>query len=242
MLLRRITKHVKNQNWFAVALDFVIVVVGILIAFQITEWNEARVNKNRAHDYLIRLQSEFEAFENRLTGNIEEFDESLDAITQTRFFLKNQDLISKREEQKFLTLLNNIDAISIPAWRSGTYVEMQSAGVLDLIQSTELKQSLIQYDQTTEIAQKGFEVLAAGTVYVRPTLTSLIEYGINVETSFGTDSINAIAFDFERMKLEPEFKSALSELARSQSNHRILQANQLRVTRKVLKALSEELN
>ena len=42
MLLRSITKHVKDQNWFAVALDFFIVVAGILIAFQITNWSEAR--------------------------------------------------------------------------------------------------------------------------------------------------------------------------------------------------------
>ncbi len=42
MILSRITKHVKEQNWFAVVLDFVIVVAGILIAFQITSWNEAR--------------------------------------------------------------------------------------------------------------------------------------------------------------------------------------------------------
>jgi len=42
MILRRITEQVRDQNWFAVALDFVIVVMGILIAFQITNWNEAR--------------------------------------------------------------------------------------------------------------------------------------------------------------------------------------------------------
>jgi microcompartment protein CcmK/EutM len=42
MLLRSLTKHVKDQNWFAVALDFFIVVAGILIAFQITNWSEAR--------------------------------------------------------------------------------------------------------------------------------------------------------------------------------------------------------
>ena len=42
MILRRITKHVKDQNWFAVGLDFFIVVLGILIAFQITNWSEAR--------------------------------------------------------------------------------------------------------------------------------------------------------------------------------------------------------
>lgn len=42
MLLRSITKHVKDQNWFAVGVDFLIVVVGILIAFQITNWSEKR--------------------------------------------------------------------------------------------------------------------------------------------------------------------------------------------------------
>ena len=51
MLLRSITKHVRDQNWFAVFLDFFIVVAGILIAFQITNWNERReadVNLERA--------------------------------------------------------------------------------------------------------------------------------------------------------------------------------------------------
>jgi hypothetical protein len=33
---------VQDQNWFAVGLDFFIVVVGILLAFQITNWSEAR--------------------------------------------------------------------------------------------------------------------------------------------------------------------------------------------------------
>ncbi len=45
MLLRRMTKHVKDQNWFAVALDFFIVVSGILIAFQITNWSQAQGEK-----------------------------------------------------------------------------------------------------------------------------------------------------------------------------------------------------
>ena len=41
----------KDQNWFAVFLDFFIVVVGILIAFQITEWNEGR--QDRAEEYRV---------------------------------------------------------------------------------------------------------------------------------------------------------------------------------------------
>ena len=60
MLLRRITKHVKDQNWFAVALDFVIVVAGILIAFKITNWNEELQQGNLEQSYLARMAADIE--------------------------------------------------------------------------------------------------------------------------------------------------------------------------------------
>ena len=45
MLLRRITQHVKDQNWFAVFLDFVIVVLGVGVALAAGEWANARAVK-----------------------------------------------------------------------------------------------------------------------------------------------------------------------------------------------------
>lgn len=46
MFLRRFMGTIKGQvrdlNWFMVVLDFVIVVVGVLLAFQITNWNDGR--------------------------------------------------------------------------------------------------------------------------------------------------------------------------------------------------------
>jgi len=38
MILRRVTKHIKDQNWFAVALDFVIVVIGVGVAMMGQQW------------------------------------------------------------------------------------------------------------------------------------------------------------------------------------------------------------
>lgn len=242
MRLRSITKHIRDQNWFAVALDFFIVVAGILIAFQITNWNAERADQTRAQDYLIRLQSDFENIQVRLIASQGSFDESLDAIRQTRSMIKNRESVLEGETAQFLSLLDNIDAQSVPAWRSATYVEMQSAGVLDLIKTANLNQSLVQYDRTTEIAQKGFELLMVRSAYVNPILTSHIEYETSVASSEGTDALNAVSFEFDRMKQDPAFNAALSELARSQSNNRILQANQLTETENVLKALSEALD
>jgi hypothetical protein len=55
LLLRRVAEHVQAQNWTAIVIDFIIVVVGILLAFQITDWNEQRQNDDTRVLYLSQL-------------------------------------------------------------------------------------------------------------------------------------------------------------------------------------------
>lgn len=71
MILRRTTKHVRDQNWFAVGLDFFIVVVGVFFGIQIGNWNETRLDQKayeQAHDRMV-----IEA-----KGNIEKLEHTLD--------------------------------------------------------------------------------------------------------------------------------------------------------------------
>ena len=42
MILRRFTKHFTDQNWFAVGLDVLVVISGIFLGMQVTDWNENR--------------------------------------------------------------------------------------------------------------------------------------------------------------------------------------------------------
>ncbi len=60
MLLRRITQHVKDQNWFAVFIDFFIVVVGVFIGIQVANWNEERARFKTETLALIELKKEIE--------------------------------------------------------------------------------------------------------------------------------------------------------------------------------------
>ncbi len=61
MILRRITEHVKAQNWTAVALDFFIVVVGVFIGIQVANWNDTQASNARETDLLVELRRELEA-------------------------------------------------------------------------------------------------------------------------------------------------------------------------------------
>lgn len=78
MLLRRITKHVKDQNWFAVLIDFFIVVLGVFIGMQVANWNDARASKQATISVLERLNAEIDTNMDAADNVIARIDESAD--------------------------------------------------------------------------------------------------------------------------------------------------------------------
>jgi len=55
MILRRVVEHAKTQNWFAAALDFFIVVLGVFVALEVANWNQARQNRQEERRYYGQL-------------------------------------------------------------------------------------------------------------------------------------------------------------------------------------------
>jgi len=55
VILRRVIDHVRAQNWFAVGLDFLIVVLGVFIGLQVQEWNEARSSRRQEGVLIAQL-------------------------------------------------------------------------------------------------------------------------------------------------------------------------------------------
>lgn len=58
MILRRVTEHVKAQNWFTVGIDFVIVVVGVFVGLQVQDWNDSRKERVEESVLMVRLFEE----------------------------------------------------------------------------------------------------------------------------------------------------------------------------------------
>jgi hypothetical protein len=73
MILRRVMAHVKAQNWFAVAIDFVIVVVGVFIGIQFSNWNEARGERAQAHEDRQRLIADLNSNQADLVNRLRYF-------------------------------------------------------------------------------------------------------------------------------------------------------------------------
>ena len=58
MILRRIARHVRDQNWTAIAIDLVIVVLGVFLGIQLGDWNDARKARAEEADLVVRLSAE----------------------------------------------------------------------------------------------------------------------------------------------------------------------------------------
>ena len=83
MILRRVTHHVKSENWFAVGLDFVIVVVGVFIGIQVANWNEARLENVRKTQIVEALTTDLkdaikvqEQFIDQIESGLSEWEQS----------------------------------------------------------------------------------------------------------------------------------------------------------------------
>ncbi|MEM9014361.1 MAG: hypothetical protein AAGB02_04555 [Pseudomonadota bacterium] len=89
MLLRRIIEHVRTQNWTAVGLDFVIVVVGVFIGIQVANWNEALANAQREKQVLQEILDDLRGDADVLQSSTEAAKLSIDS---TNVLLERADL------------------------------------------------------------------------------------------------------------------------------------------------------
>ena len=62
MLFRRIVEHLKTQNWTAVGLDLGIVIVGVFIGTQVSNWNQDRIERRQTERLLLELRPALQAF------------------------------------------------------------------------------------------------------------------------------------------------------------------------------------
>jgi len=132
---------VKSENWFAVAIDFFIVVVGVFIGLQVANWNEARTERQLSHEYVKRLTIDLE---NDLAAS----------KTLTEYY--DQVLQSVETTDRLLSLPNpDAQAVIIAAYRASeftnnpqsraTWDQIVSSGHLSLLPDAVIDSGLSDY-------------------------------------------------------------------------------------------------
>jgi len=141
MLLRSITKHVRDQNWFAVGLDFCIVVVGVFVGLQVSNWSNAQQDRRDETAIIHALHSEIIETE-QLAANILHLRTS-DAIaiataTNILFGLAPQRELTTVE----CTALGSANILYFGRTNLPALERLQATGRLDIVRDTNLNSAL----------------------------------------------------------------------------------------------------
>jgi len=138
MILRRVIDHVRNQQWTAIGIDFVIVVLGVFVGIQVSNWNAERAESRRSAIFTERLKADLlrEAWGYEyLVAYLRETNRNqrrvLDAMTGASALSDEQFVISGYRATQYK--YND-------RFRS-TYDELVSTGTIGLIADQELRET-----------------------------------------------------------------------------------------------------
>ncbi len=143
MLLRRFTEHLKTQNWVAIWLDLIVVVVGIFLAFQIERWYALQIDASNAYERLSSLSEDVARNLQVLDRHIQRRDEQIEAAEKL-LELDNGNTTEIGPDE-FYGLLSKVSNSITPRFQRGAYDLLISTGQLDLVQLPELKSALAEF-------------------------------------------------------------------------------------------------
>ena len=154
MIPRRLYEHIKSHNWFAVVIDIVVVVVGVFIGIQVSNWNADRLARNTDKSYIERIRDDLASGVQSLQQEVRYYRAvkaaALDALEG---FEKPADQL---DEQFLIDAYNASRLINRTVDRS-TFDQILSTGAMNSIQNMEVwariaifYQSVESTDQTVE--------------------------------------------------------------------------------------------
>lgn len=144
MILRRISRSLGEQNWTAIVLEFILLVAGVYFGIEVSNWNESRREAQRAHENLMRIQTDLAT--------------DIGALERRKIFWKDvarhgDGAIHYAESGELVdgsnwkTLLAFYQASQLFPYvpSDTTYQELRSAGELGLFTEANLRTTLADY-------------------------------------------------------------------------------------------------
>ncbi|MEM5566086.1 DUF6090 family protein [Psychroserpens sp. AS72] len=150
---RNIRQKTLNENKFGKYLTYaigeiILVVIGILIALSINNWNNNKQLRSTEHVYLLSLQTEFKTNLKKINDCIIENEARINSVEKmlTLFDVDVSDTTSDKTISDIMFSIFGGEATYQPS--KGVLTDIISSGNLNLIQNEHLRQSLASFEST----------------------------------------------------------------------------------------------
>ena len=152
---RQIRQRLLTDNKFSKYLlyaigEIMLVVIGILIALSINNWNEERKQAIRSLDYHERLLEDLNRLVELNQGVTSIADRTLRSITKTVELLESGSILTETDKNTVDFAMIWFSRTSYQMPKLPTYDEMKSNGDLNLIYSVELRDQIANFNNFLE--------------------------------------------------------------------------------------------
>lgn len=141
MILRRLANSIRQQDWFAVLIEFVVVVAGILAGLQANEWAQERSDRKQERAALERLFYEAESARDLLDGYVQR-TQYLNKLRRDAVQFVDSNVPVPEDELPLKIGINTLAMFPAILPVSVTYDELKSSGQMQLIRSPELRERI----------------------------------------------------------------------------------------------------
>lgn len=211
MLLRRLKTHAEKENWFAVFLDFCIVVIGVFIGLQVANWNEARSEHERTARQLASFRAELILARDYFDAAQAYLDDRIEGVVTLRYRLEQDDEFPEEAFNSLLASAVRGDSFNI---KFRGYEELTTTGAISKISDARLRDLLHQWDAQLTFINNTDVVIAEVRTNV---ITPAILYGTNFANALQADErysdftvANRFEFDIEGIRANRTLDGALA--------------------------------
>jgi len=142
MLFRRIKSHIEKENWFAVFVDFCIVVVGVFIGIQVANWNESNAESRSANEMLANVLVDLQS-EKATVNVIGDYWGTAKAYAETA--IDGFNTVETVSDEQFVISAYQASQAIFPISNRATYEQMVASGNINIAVNNELRLAVISY-------------------------------------------------------------------------------------------------
>lgn len=154
MVIRRIREHVATHDWFAVAVDVGIVVLGVFLGTQVNNWNEARIEGGQVREFRARLIDELAFDEQQYRSQVAYYRRARDYGLLALAALRGDRPLSDRDFAIAAYQLTQTDSTRT---KSNVYDEMTSRGLVGRLGDPETQEMASDFYLSADVAPRSLE-------------------------------------------------------------------------------------
>ena len=174
MILKRLRAEAARQNWFGVAVELIILILGVFLGIQVNNWNQARLDRADGGEYRERLYFDLESDQRDLSFRIQYYGQ---VLAHAQAALAGLDRPVSEDPGAFIIHAYEASNHIPQAIRHFTYDEVVASGKAEFLGDRMLRERIANYYVGLATMQRLFDNIPP----YRETIRSVLPFSAQAQ-------------------------------------------------------------